>query len=472
MTSRWTVSMLVTVVGALCALAPAAHADVAWLCKPGIVDDPCEIPLDTTVREAGKADRVQTPGRPAQAERRFDCFYVYPTVSNQLSTNATKARDPELISIAKYQASRFSTQCRMYAPIYRQITLAALPLAITAGQGISPEATELAYGDVVEAWKDYLAKDNGGRGVVLIGHSQGTLMLRRLIKEQIDPNPALRRKLVGATLMGGNVETAKGRTTGGDFQHVPACTARGEFGCVVAYSTYAEDPPSDSLFGRPGGTVGGAGGDPAQREVACTDPATLSGMTGPVGVTVPSEPFAPGTIEVGIVVTSGGPPPTAPTTWVEAADRYVGSCRFVDGAHVWRYDPVAGSRRPNPFLDRTWGTHLLDMQLGLERLVSIVEQQHAHWDAPQLRLTRRCMAGGRGLRMRLTGSDAGFVQSVTFKTGSRTVARDKAAPFSALLSRRGVRAGRGKALRAVVALRSGRRASVTLSRTLPGCGSA
>src|SRR4051812_27391941 len=82
-----------------CALSvPAAHADVVWLCKPGIADNPCEIPQDTTVQEYGKPDRVITP---PTGERKIDCFYVYPTVSNQPTPNATKARDPELVSIAK-----------------------------------------------------------------------------------------------------------------------------------------------------------------------------------------------------------------------------------------------------------------------------------------------------------------------------------------------------------------------------------
>ncbi len=31
--------------------------------------------------------------------------------------------------------------------------------------------------DVKAAWNDYLARDNKGRGVVLIGHSQGSLIL-------------------------------------------------------------------------------------------------------------------------------------------------------------------------------------------------------------------------------------------------------------------------------------------------------
>jgi len=84
--------------------APAvANADVVWLCKPGMADNPCEIPNDTTLQ--GEADEVVTP---EPGPRSVDCFYVYPTVSNDATPNADKSRDPELESIAKYQAARFS----------------------------------------------------------------------------------------------------------------------------------------------------------------------------------------------------------------------------------------------------------------------------------------------------------------------------------------------------------------------------
>ena len=51
-------------------------------------------------------------------------------------------------------------------------------------------------------------------------------MLEQLIKEQIDPNPTLRKQLVSADLLGGNVLVPKGKTVGGDFKNVPTCQVR------------------------------------------------------------------------------------------------------------------------------------------------------------------------------------------------------------------------------------------------------
>src|SRR3954452_24955956 len=97
MTMLRTLSAAALAAAAFIVAAPAAHADVVWLCKPGLADNPREVPQDTTVQEHGQPDRVV---KPPTGGRLIDCCYVYPTVSNQPTPNATKARDPELLSIA------------------------------------------------------------------------------------------------------------------------------------------------------------------------------------------------------------------------------------------------------------------------------------------------------------------------------------------------------------------------------------
>jgi len=62
--------------------------------------------------------------------------------------------------------------------MYPQVTLAAL----NSGKRVSTAASITAYIGVVKAFSEYLAKYNDGRGFVLLGHSQGALILEQLIK--------------------------------------------------------------------------------------------------------------------------------------------------------------------------------------------------------------------------------------------------------------------------------------------------
>jgi hypothetical protein len=98
--------LLALLIAAALAPAAAAEAKTVWLCKPGLSGDPCSPGLDTTrfspVGEQLGIERVKR-ARP----RRIDCFYAYPTVSDQKTFESDRAIDPELRSIALYQAARF-----------------------------------------------------------------------------------------------------------------------------------------------------------------------------------------------------------------------------------------------------------------------------------------------------------------------------------------------------------------------------
>jgi Protein of unknown function (DUF3089) len=128
----------------------AARADTVWLCKPGIPRNPCEPKLDTTLLSpTGSVLGVRHVKRPRF--RKVDCFYVYPTVSDQQAKNATLQIDPAERSIALYQAARYSSRCRIFAPMYRQVTIGGL----VTGTSVN---NELAYSDVLKAWRTYLRK--------------------------------------------------------------------------------------------------------------------------------------------------------------------------------------------------------------------------------------------------------------------------------------------------------------------------
>lgn len=351
------------------ALAGGASAKTTWLCKPGLKPDPCRGSLKTTVVAADGSSRVET----AQNARRpkVDCFYVYPTVSEQPTVNANRDIDPQQIAIAQYQAARFSEACDVYAPVYRQLTLQA----INATEGLDPSAVKLAYDDVLKAWREYLHKYNDGRGVVLIGHSQGTGMLTKLLRSEIERKRAQRNKLVSALLLGGNVVVRKGERTGGSFRRTPTCKRQTEVGCVIAFSTFGATPPADAIFGTVSGALVDIGEEnPDKVKVVCTKPSVLGADDGRLETYVRSTPF-PGTLGLGLQILYGGLQPTAATPWLAPQDHYSGRCVRQNKANVLLLTPLDGARTLNPSPSPQWGLHLVDVNIALGDLVKTVRAQ-------------------------------------------------------------------------------------------------
>src|SRR5258708_552153 len=168
----------------------------SWLCRPGR-KDACAVDLSTTVVAAnGKLTRENWAENPKAP---IDCFYVYPTVSNDPTPNSDMIPGPEEKNVVRSQFARFGSQCRLYAPMYRQVTLTALRAFLT-GQTVAVDRT-LPYNDVLDAWHYYHRHHNKGRGVVLIGHSQGSGVLTQLIRNEIDGKP-VQSKIISALLLG------------------------------------------------------------------------------------------------------------------------------------------------------------------------------------------------------------------------------------------------------------------------------
>jgi hypothetical protein len=371
------VVLSVAALAALAVMAATAAAETTWLCKPGLASNPCLNSEETTV-ELANGKSVIEKAKPAKSPP-IDCFYVYPTVSSQFTENANEEIDPEEDAIAESQASRFSQVCNVYAPIYPQLTIPA----INTPGGVTPEGAAKAYVGVLKAFEEYLAKFNKGRGFELIGHSQGSAMLEQLIKEQIDPNPALRKQLIGAVILGGNVIVPEGKIVGGSFKTVPACQVAGETGCVIAYSSFLKEPPNPSNFGRPTSPLGALGGGAEGVEhpqVLCVNP-TLplqAPLSGPTLAYYPTFNAFGGKFPglLGAVVQA----PKASTPWVAAPAEYTAQCEHRNGASWLQLNLGSESdvrERLVETLGPEWGTHLVDVNVALGNLVPAVGLQGA-----------------------------------------------------------------------------------------------
>jgi hypothetical protein len=209
------------------AMASVDYAKPAnWLCLPGRVGVCSSPPAATWLHADGYGAAI--PGLVA-SDPPVDCFYVYPTVSLDRGLNSDLVVGEEEKFAAQSQFARFSSVCRTYAPIYRQMTVSAIA-SMAFGSDITP-AARVAYGDVASAWRTYLAQYNRGRPFVLIGHSQGSALLIQLIAREIEGKPVARQMKL-AILPGYNVLVPPGKLVGGSFKSTPLCSRPGETGCV------------------------------------------------------------------------------------------------------------------------------------------------------------------------------------------------------------------------------------------------
>jgi hypothetical protein len=345
-----------------------------WLCRPGH-NEACEQDLDTTVIAA---DGRRTIERFAAAKApKFDCFYVYPTISNDPGGNSDLVPGVEERRVVQFQAARFGAKCRLFAPMYRQVTLTALRSMIG---GATPAIDrDLAYRDVKAAWDDYLAHDNQGRGVVLIGHSQGSLILTQLLKREIDGKPAADH-LISAMLIGSSVPVPEGKDVGGLYNTIPLCRSAAQSGCIVTYASFRADspPPADSRFGK---------GDRPGIEAGCTNPSALGG-----GKAV-SQPYLAAT---GSMLGEGQTPPwtsdgkPVTTPFVRAPGLVSTECVRRDGFNYLavavnadpadpRTDKIAGDVVAGTQILKNWGLHLIDMNLAQGDLVTLADSQAKAW---------------------------------------------------------------------------------------------
>jgi hypothetical protein len=230
-----------------------------WLCRPDLYGDECR-GADLTATEVLPDGSSRIVKHTVAVAPKYDCFYVYPTVAldkelpdGPVDASILSDHRPMLDALLS-QAARFTSQCRVFSPLYRQVTIGSYSDA-----DMIDSYLEEAYVDVAAAFDAFL-KSIDGRPFVVMSHSQGSHLSRRLLQRKIDPNPALVARLITGLMVGGD-------TMADSFKNIPKCTADDQVGCVIAYRTFAEGYGPTVARALPAGQV-------------CTNPASLAGGEG------------------------------------------------------------------------------------------------------------------------------------------------------------------------------------------------
>lgn len=180
-----------------------------------------------------------------------DVFLICPTVDTRSERNSLDLND-QLKASFDYalglEKGIYEAAGRLFSPYYRQMSMNAYKLPAQE----RAQAQELAYRDVSASFRWYLDHENGGRGIILAGFSQGAQMCLELLKEYYGGDGAeavsLRDGLVAVYAIGWSFTEETERSYP---QIVPA---KGETDTGVVVSFDCEDGTLSETLVNPAGT--------------------------------------------------------------------------------------------------------------------------------------------------------------------------------------------------------------------------
>lgn len=300
-------------------LADNAYNDPSmWYSRPGIgSSDPSRYQPAFAAPEAAGDGTAPSPEQPA-AERglgpapqgsatpvrspSFAVFFVPPTsyirTGGEWNASLNDAEtDQRARLFLRGLASPFNRADELWAPRYRQ----AAAGAFLTGQPEAGRAIDAAYADVAQAFDYFLAKVPPGKPIVIAGHSQGALHVLRLLRERVAGKPVAAR-VAGVYAIGWPISVAH------DLPALPfpGCATPGQPGCIVSWSSFADDGEPSLIMERYRATAGFDGQPRGDGPILCVNPLTgTSGGSAPAsanrGTLMPSEDLTTGELVPGLV---------------------------------------------------------------------------------------------------------------------------------------------------------------------------
>ena len=133
------------------------------------------------------------------------------------------------------QATAYETVGNVYAPFYRQDD-AASTLALP-----SAEQAKVVGGipttDATAAFDYYIKHFNNGRPFILVGHSQGAIVLSNLLSGYMKENPTVYKKMIAAYVIGWPI-TAEYLAQN---PHLKFAEGPDDVGVIISYNTQSPD---------------------------------------------------------------------------------------------------------------------------------------------------------------------------------------------------------------------------------------
>ena len=179
-------------------------------------------------------------------ENEVDVFYLYPTTwirnnndNNLISDINDKSMREGASNILAFQEELFEEVASIYAPFYRQADFNYL---LSETNKISEKKKNKYFysipkQDVFNAFEYYLKNYNKQRPFILFGDSQGAMMIKEILKEYINTNDTLQRRLVAAYIIGYSITEDDLNT----YTNLRFARSEYDTGVIISYNTESKN---------------------------------------------------------------------------------------------------------------------------------------------------------------------------------------------------------------------------------------
>lgn len=202
-------------------------------------------PIPTPTEDIGAPDYSKEAcwWKIPEITKEFDTFYIYSTIymgANEGDPDYATLDNAEMLDGLKIEhaikSSAFEESTNLFIPLYRQAGMKVAGESWKKTGHIDEAVAGTPYTDITAALDYYFKNYNEGRPFVIAGHSQGSAILRFVLKDYFKKHPAYYERMVAAYAIGYSI-------TKDDLEANPHMKfATGETDTGVIISWHAEGP--------------------------------------------------------------------------------------------------------------------------------------------------------------------------------------------------------------------------------------
>ena len=202
-------------------------------------------PIPTPTEDIGAPDYSKEAcwWKIPEITKEFDTFYIYSTMymgANEGDPDYATLDNAEMLDGLKIEhaikSSAFEESTNLFIPLYRQAGMKVAGESWKKTGHIDEAVAGTPYTDITAALDYYFKNYNEGRPFVIAGHSQGSAILRFVLKDYFKKHPDYYERMVAAYAIGYSI-------TKDDLEANPHMKfATGETDTGVIISWHAEGP--------------------------------------------------------------------------------------------------------------------------------------------------------------------------------------------------------------------------------------